>query len=129
MMFQSTFNRVFEAHISVVEIAYVPKRFLCCFCGVKEYKVVGSISVRVTEGDFPGTVHNAVREQLLTCKFIRSDTKFRFQTYSERGQNIVNNHGYSMRFVTDGHQLFIKGMWAYGKLEPCTNMRVEVEYV
>lgn len=91
--------------------------------------MVGSITVQVREGDFPTTVRDAVEEQLRKCDFLRPDSTMRVRVCSERGYSIVNNFGYSMRFITDGHQLFIKGMWAYGALEPCTKMTVEIEYV
>ncbi len=118
--------RSIEVTIAVVEPVLIPEKFLCCMTDVEKLRKIGTINVRVTEGDFTSTVReNAMNE---FRKVFRPKKAFYFNLRSSRYHPVGNNYP-NQRFITDGNELFITGMWAYNHLEPCTEMFAKVEYV
>lgn len=100
-----------------------------CFPSPKlNYKEIGTIKIRVTEGDFPHTVREAALEQFRKSSFRDRTKACYFDVFSSRDHNIIHTYGQNVRFITDGHRLYMSGLWEYGRVEPCDKMTAVVRY-
>lgn len=123
--------RSIEVVINIYEKRWEKEHFVCCMteCAqdVAKNHAIGTIKIRVTEGDFPKTVRARAIDEFR--KEFHPQHDFAFDLRSSRDHPVVNNYGANQRFITDGTVLFIHGMWAYEHLEPCTHMVAIVEYI